>query len=97
MRRLANGIQVPDGRRAAPAVRLVSTAVGDVFGNGGMAIDLVVGCPAIHGDAYQALVLTDTIVTRGVVAHVDGSEYAFTSVRMPMRGQSRSACRGRAT
>ena len=88
--RFANGIQVPDDRRAAPAVRLVSTAVGDVFGNGGMATVLVVGCPAIHGDAYQALVLgrdrADTIVTRGVVAHVDGSEYAFTSVRIPIAG-----------
>jgi hypothetical protein len=88
--RFANGRQVTDGRRAAPAVRLVSTAFGDVYGDGRTATVLVVGCPAVHGDAYQALVLgragDGTIVTRGVVAHVDGSEYAFTSVRVPTAG-----------
>jgi len=71
-------------------VRLVSTAVGDVYGDGGTATVLVVGCPAVHGDAYEALVLGQTgdgaIVTRGVIAHVDGSEYAFTSVRVPAAG-----------
>jgi hypothetical protein len=88
--RFADGVQVPDGGRAAPAVRLVSTAVGDVYGDGGIATVLVVGCPAVHGDAYQTLVLGQAgdgaIVTRGVVAHVDGSEYAFTSVRIPTAG-----------
>jgi hypothetical protein len=88
--RFANGVQVLEDRRAAPAVRLVSTAFGDVYGDGGAATVLVVGCPAVHGDAYQALVLgrdrAGAIVTRGVVAHVDGSEYAFTSVRVPTAG-----------
>ena len=88
--RFANGVELPEGGRMAPAVRLVDATAGDIFDNGVPATVLLVGCPAVHGDAYQALVLgldrADTIVTRSVMAHVDGSEYAFTAVRIPAAG-----------